>query len=135
MPRGHLKVKTSIPKNIIRINTHDVHGIKLNAHTGCAHYAGVLDIIAVKFKCCQHYYACYSCHLALTNHSTERWSKKDFHTRALLCGRCGVEMTICEYLACNSTCLHCQSPFNPRCKLHWNLYFQEIQVDENHLLL
>ncbi len=102
-----------------------VYGLELNEHTGCAHYASSLDIIAIKFKCCGKYYACYKCHEALRDHPAERWEPKDFATKAVLCGHCGHEMSIEQYLFCKSSCVHCHSPFNPKCALHWDLYFDK----------
>ena len=42
-----------------------VYGVNLSACTGCAHYASPLDVVAIQFKCCGAYFACYSCHLDL----------------------------------------------------------------------
>ena len=36
-----------------------VCGVAIDAQTRCAHYHSELDRIAIKFKCCQAYYACY----------------------------------------------------------------------------
>jgi uncharacterized CHY-type Zn-finger protein len=102
-----------------------VYGLQLNEQTGCLHYASPLDIVAIKFKCCNKYYACYDCHAALADHLPERWGRDDFQTKAILCGRCGEEMSIEKYRSCNSRCPHCKALFNPKCELHWNLYFCE----------
>lgn len=34
-----------------------VHGISVDDKTRCEHYHSLLDIIAIKFKCCGKYYA------------------------------------------------------------------------------
>lgn len=116
--REKLVLKTSV-----KIHGHDVYGIEVNEKTGCQHYASALDVIAIKFKCCKQYYACYDCHLALADDVAEQWQPKDFDTKAILCGHCGFEMSIRQYLTCNSECSNCKAHFNPKCKLHWDLYF------------
>ncbi len=105
-----------------------VFGIDLNERTGCRHYASSVDIIAVKFKCCNHYFACYDCHTALAGHKAKRWRSDEFHAKAILCGHCYREMSIWEYLTCGNVCMHCRSFFNPRCYLHWGLYFEFTSV-------
>ena len=101
----------------------EVFGLELNARTGCLHYGSPVDIVAIRFICCGRYYACYECHQAIEKHPVERWKREEFHLKAILCGHCGIEWTIHQYLCCNHQCLNCKSPFNPRCKNHWGLYF------------
>lgn len=36
-----------------------VKGVALDANTRCRHYGTDKDIIAIKFKCCETFYACY----------------------------------------------------------------------------
>jgi uncharacterized CHY-type Zn-finger protein len=43
---------------------------------------------------------------------------------ALLCGACGAELTIREYLNYQAVCPACRARFNPRCELHYHLYFE-----------
>lgn len=105
-----------------------IHGLKVNGalvdqHTRCKHYHKDVDIIAIKFKCCQTYYPCYKCHEEHANHPAETWEKEDFNQKAILCGQCGTEMTIQGYFNSNSVCPHCNSSFNPGCKNHAHLYF------------
>jgi uncharacterized CHY-type Zn-finger protein len=104
----------------------EVHGVHLGTHRGCAHYHSALDVIAIKFKCCQKYYACYFCHEELEDHPPKRWEKEEFECRAILCRQCGHELSIQEYLSCKNTCPHCRVQFNPGCKSHWNLYFSDL---------
>ena len=40
----------------------------------------------------------------------------------MLCGVCGGELTIAEYLTTDS-CTRCGAAFNPGCHLHTHLYF------------
>ena len=38
------------------------HGTGVNERTQCAHYHSERDIIGIKFKCCDAFYACIQCH-------------------------------------------------------------------------
>jgi uncharacterized CHY-type Zn-finger protein len=78
-------------------NLPDVRGINLDAHTRCKHYHGPTDIVAIKMKCCGVYYACKDCHAALANHRIEIWPEDEWSQKAILCGACGVELTIRQY--------------------------------------
>jgi uncharacterized CHY-type Zn-finger protein len=102
-----------------------VIGIDLDPQTRCAHYHSTLDIIAIKMKCCGIYYACKECHDALADHVIEVWPRSDWDQAAVLCGACGVELTIYQYLGCSSKCPACSSPFNPGCRNHHHFYFEK----------
>ena len=39
-----------------------VFGKTVDEHTRCEHYATELDIIAIRFACCDRYYPCHHCH-------------------------------------------------------------------------
>jgi uncharacterized CHY-type Zn-finger protein len=101
----------------------DVRGIDLDHQTRCGHYRSALDIIAIKMKCCGAYYACRECHDALADHEAQLWPRDEWDQPAVLCGACGIELAIHEYLNCSSRCPGCLSPFNPRCRNHYPLYF------------
>lgn len=98
-------------------------GLLIDAQTRCEHYHSKLDIIAIKFKCCDTFYPCYQCHSACEDHEAERWSSKDFTQKAILCGSCKTIMSIDEYMQ-TDICPHCRSEFNPKCKNHYALYFE-----------
>ncbi len=102
-----------------------VYGLQIDERTGCAHYNSALDIVAIKFKCCDCYYCCYLCHLEMADHPARRWEYGDLCKKAILCGYCGIEMTIYEYISSENQCPNCQSPFNPGCRSHWHLYFED----------
>lgn len=102
----------------------NVKGIEIDSQTRCAHWRGERDIIAIKFKCCAKYFSCYDCHLNLENHQPEVWAENEFETKAVLCGNCGHQLSINEYLACNAHCPRCESGFNPGCAKHYHLYFK-----------
>ena len=103
---------------------HVIRGRTIDEHTRCVHYHSLLDIIAIKFKCCNEYYPCHECHKEGARHENEVWKKNEFDTRAILCGICDHEMTINEYLNCSNHCPDCNSPFNPNCDKHYHLYFE-----------
>jgi uncharacterized CHY-type Zn-finger protein len=100
-----------------------VRGIDLDHCTRCAHYRTDLDILAIKMKCCGVYYACKECHEALAGHPIEVWPKSEWTQRAVLCGACGFEMTIEQYMASGYRCSDCGSLFNPGCRNHYQFYF------------
>lgn len=92
-----------------------VRGIDLDSQTRCAHYRGPTDIIAIKMKCCGQYYPCKDCHAELTDHGIQIWPENDWYLQAVRCGACGAELTIHEYMRCESCCPVCLAEFNPRC--------------------
>lgn len=101
----------------------NVKGNLVDENTRCTHYHSPLDIIAIKFKCCKEYYACYACHEESTDHEADKWEKNELNTNAILCGICKQEMTIESYLNCKDECPSCDSKFNPNCAKHYPLYF------------
>ena len=101
-----------------------VKGKVTDGQTRCVHYHSPLDVIAIKFKCCNEYYPCYECHEEEAGHKSEVWRKTDFNTKAILCGVCGNEMTIHHYLTANNHCPQCNAAFNPNCNKHHHLYFE-----------
>ncbi|WP_089407193.1 CHY zinc finger protein [Granulicella rosea] len=103
-----------------------VRGVGLDAQTRCAHYNSPIDIIAIKMKCCGSYYACKDCHDALAGHAVEVWPHREWDTPAVLCGACGLELTVRQYLACSNVCPGCGARFNPGCRHHYHFYFETI---------
>ena len=103
-----------------------VKGKITDDETRCVHYHSLLDVIAIKFKCCNQYYPCYTCHEEAADHAAKTWSKNEFGTKAILCGVCKNELTIHEYLTSNNQCPFCKTPFNPKCKNHQHLYFEQV---------
>lgn len=102
----------------------NIKGIKVDTETRCAHYHSEIDRIAIKFFCCGIYYPCFECHEAIGCGQPAVWPKEQFNQKAVLCGTCRHEMTVQEYLDCNSCCPQCKAPFNPGCNLHKHLYFE-----------
>jgi uncharacterized CHY-type Zn-finger protein len=105
-------------------NLSDVRGVNLDSQTRCKHYHGVTDIVAIKTKCCGVYYACKDCHDALADHPIEVWPESDFDQRAIVCGACGAELTIRQYMQCEFSCPACHQGFNPGCRNHYHFYFR-----------
>jgi uncharacterized CHY-type Zn-finger protein len=101
-----------------------VAGLALDAQTRCAHYHGTLDIIAIKMKCCGTFYACKDCHEALADHPIAVWPRTEWDEFAVRCGTCSTEMSISQYLTCSYRCPACGSAFNPRCRDHYDFYFE-----------
>jgi uncharacterized CHY-type Zn-finger protein len=103
----------------------EIKGKTVDSAGRCEHWHSELDIIAIKFACCESFYACFECHKEKAEHPAQRWPKAKFSTeKAIMCGVCKHEMTIQTYQESGSQCPGCGAPFNPRCSLHWPLYFE-----------
>jgi uncharacterized CHY-type Zn-finger protein len=101
-----------------------VLGVDLDPQTRCAHYRTPLDIIAIRMRCCGAYYACKDCHDALAGHGLEVWPVAEWDQPAVMCGACGAEMSVRQYLECGNGCPFCQARFNPGCRTHYHYYFE-----------
>src|SRR3982750_2846381 len=102
----------------------DVRGSSVNEQTQCAHYHSDRDIVAVKFKCCDTFYACILCHEELAGHRPVVWDKNERNTHAIFCGECQNTLSIAEYLGCGNLCPLCGAAFNPSCATHHHLNFE-----------
>lgn len=102
-----------------------IKGQLIDTHTRCSHYHTELDIIALKFKCCRDsiYYPCFQCHEELAGHKVEKLPVES-EIKAIVCGKCWYEMTVKEYMESQLQCPSCHGHFNPKCSLHYNLYFE-----------
>jgi uncharacterized CHY-type Zn-finger protein len=101
----------------------EVRGVNLDSETRCEHYHGPTDIIAIKMKCCGTYYACKDCHEAMADHAIEVWPESQWDEKAIMCGSCGAELTIRQYMQCGYQCVECKARFNPGCQNHYHYYF------------
>ena len=101
-----------------------VYGVNVDAATRCVHYHGPLDVIALRFKCCDHWYPCRQCHDETADHAAAIWPPTERAVRAVLCGVCGHRLRIAEYLASGARCGACGGAFNPGCARHYHLYFE-----------
>jgi uncharacterized CHY-type Zn-finger protein len=109
--------------NLVEIEGIRVFGKSVDKQTRCVHWHSQLDVIAIKFKCCDKYYPCFSCHEEEADHDHQVWPKSEFDQKAILCGVCGHELSIQEYMDANNTCPNCTASFNPGCSNHYHLYF------------
>ena len=50
----------------------NLKGLLVDSETRCEHYHSLLDIIAIKCKCCNTFYPCYQCHQFCESHGTKR---------------------------------------------------------------
>jgi uncharacterized CHY-type Zn-finger protein len=105
-------------------NIQAVYGKLIDDNTRCAHYHSPLDVIAIRFKCCNTYYPCYQCHEETAGHAAAVWEKEEWNTLAIYCGLCKKEMTINEYMRSGNQCPNCNGLFNPNCSKHYHLYFE-----------
>jgi uncharacterized CHY-type Zn-finger protein len=105
------------------IHGHLVKGINVDSETRCHHYHSEIDRIAIKFYCCNTYYLA---SLVTKNPDVlaTGLAKRSLSSKAVLCGSCGTELTIYEYLSCEASCPSCKRAFNPGCNLHKHLYFE-----------
>ena len=101
-----------------------VLGLELGPQTRCAHWHSPLDVIAIRMRCCGDYYACRDCHDTLADHPARVWPIGEWDQPAVLCGVCGGELSVRQYLDCGNVCPGCGAGFNPGCRLHYHLYFE-----------
>ncbi|QZA87667.1 hypothetical protein K0C01_07575 [Salinarchaeum sp. IM2453] len=98
-------------------------GIRMDEQTRCEHYNSEVDIVSIRFPCCDTFYPCYKCHRSLTDHKAEQWECSEFDTEAIYCGNCGSVFTITEYINGGTQCPKCHSEFNAECEHHYERYF------------
>ncbi|MGH3706059.1 MAG: CHY zinc finger protein [Agromyces sp.] len=100
-----------------------VYGRTVDDETRCVHYATAVDIIAIRFACCDRYYPCHACHAEAESHPVVVRRRAEWDAPGILCGACGTELSVTEYRA-GDACPACDADFNPRCRLHWDRYFE-----------
>jgi uncharacterized CHY-type Zn-finger protein len=109
----------------VHVHGHEVPGVDVDAETRCAHYGTERDVVAMKFACCETYYPCFRCHEERTDHETERWPLERRAEPAVLCGACGAELAVQEYMGVDA-CPECEARFNPACADHYHMYFEQV---------
>lgn len=105
------------------VHGHEVRGVGVGPETRCSHYGSDRDVVAIRFACCGTYYPCIRCHRELADHPGQRWPRDSFDRPAVLCGVCGHELAVSEYLAADDRCPDCEASFNPGCREHRHHYF------------
>jgi uncharacterized CHY-type Zn-finger protein len=106
-----------------------LRGVAVDPETRCAHWDDPVDVVALRFGCCETYYPCDACHDAATDHEAVPWPRDRFGEPAVLCGVCRTTLTAREYLDCDDVCPACGAAFNPGCRKHRDRYF-ETQGDD-----
>ncbi|OZB84835.1 CHY zinc finger protein [Microbacterium sp. 13-71-7] len=101
----------------------EIKGRPVDAQTRCVHYRTELDVVAIRFVCCGEFYPCHLCHAETADHPARPWPLAEQGAKAVLCGVCGHELEIRDYLGATA-CPRCAAAFNPRCALHADLYFE-----------
>lgn len=104
----------------------EVLGVDIDAETRCNHYGTEEDVVALRFGCCETYYACYKCHVELADHDAEPWPTERRNEPAVYCGVCEATLTAAEYVSADA-CPNCTTTFNPGCAAHYHLYFEWIE--------
>ncbi|MDH6235746.1 CHY zinc finger protein [Cryobacterium sp. CG_9.6] len=99
-----------------------IYGAVVDDQTRCVHYHSPLDVIAIRFACCQRYYPCFQCHGESESHPATLWPESDWDHLAVICGVCDSEMSIRSYRSVTH-CPACAARFNDGCRLHAHLYF------------
>ncbi|MES2153926.1 MAG: CHY zinc finger protein [bacterium] len=102
----------------------ELRGHPLDPQTRCVHWHGPLDVVAFRFACCDGWWPCHDCHDETAGHKAMPWPKSRHAQPSVICGVCRHEMTVAEYVGCNSRCPVCRAGFNPACKGHWPRYFE-----------
>jgi len=101
-----------------------LRGVSVDTETRCAHYDSEVDVIALRFGCCETYFPCFRCHQAVADHDSAVWPRERFEESAVLCGVCRETLTAAQYLSRGDNCPHCGATFNPGCRAHHDRYFE-----------
>lgn len=110
----------------MQVHGHEVRGVDVDEETRCVHYGTERDVVAIEFACCETYYPCYRCHGEVTDHDAEKWPVERRDEPAVLCGSCGAELAVQEYVGVDA-CPECLTRFNPACADHYHLYFEDAE--------
>ena len=100
-----------------------IHGLEVDDQGRCKHYHSSKDIVGIKFKCCQKYFACIFCHQELADHQPKKWQKSEFDQAVIHCGSCHSNLSIDNYVEATK-CPNCAAEFNPKCENHFHHYFE-----------
>ena len=101
-----------------------LRGVAVGPETRCEHWDADLDVVALRFGCCETFSPCHACHAETANHDPEPWPRARFDDPAVLCGACGSTLSARMYLDSNDACPACGAAFNPGCRRHRDRYFE-----------
>ena len=101
-----------------------LRGVAVGPETRCKHWDSDLDIVALRFGCCEVFSPCHACHAETADHDPEPWPRARFDDPAVLCGACGATLSARMYLDSSDACPACGAAFNPGCRRHRNRYFE-----------
>ncbi|MFD1685441.1 CHY zinc finger protein [Halobellus litoreus] len=101
-----------------------LRGVAVDAETRCAHWDDDVDIVALRFGCCEKFSPCHACHVETADHDPEPWARERFDEPAVLCGVCGTTLSARTYLNGEDACPSCGAAFNPGCRRHRDRYFE-----------
>ncbi|WP_256545953.1 CHY zinc finger protein [Halobellus inordinatus] len=102
-----------------------LRGVAVDAETRCAHWDSAVDVVALRFGCCETFSPCYTCHAETADHDPEPWPRGRFDEPAVLCGVCGATLSARTYLDGDDACPRCGAAFNPGCRRHHDQYFEQ----------
>jgi uncharacterized CHY-type Zn-finger protein len=103
-----------------------LRGVAVDTETRCTHWDTAVDVVALRFACCEFYYPCYQCHESTADHGTVQWPRERFDEPAVFCGVCFETFTPRAYLDSADSCPECGASFNPGCRDHLDLYFETV---------
>ncbi|MFW5900536.1 MAG: CHY zinc finger protein [Halodesulfurarchaeum sp.] len=107
-----------------------LRGVAVDPEARCAHWDDPVDVVALRFGCCETYYPCDACHDAAADHEAVPWPRERFDEPAALCGVCETTLTARAYLDGNDACPACGAAFNPGCRKHRDRYFEVPEPDD-----
>jgi uncharacterized CHY-type Zn-finger protein len=82
----------------VQVHGHAVRGVEIDDETRCARHGIERDVVAILFPCCDIYYPCHRCHAEVAGHGAQQWPIDRRGEPGVLCGACGTELAIQEYL-------------------------------------
>ncbi|WP_336024344.1 CHY zinc finger protein [Halobellus salinisoli] len=101
-----------------------LRGVAVDDETRCAHWHTAVDVVALRFGCCEVFSPCHACHAETADHDPELWPRDRFDEAAVLCGICETTLSARAYLDGDDACPNCGAAFNPGCRRHRSLYFE-----------
>ncbi|MBB6647024.1 CHY zinc finger protein [Halobellus ruber] len=101
-----------------------LRGVAVGSETRCAHWNSELDVVALRFGCCEAFAPCHACHAETADHDPEPWPQDRFDDPAVLCGVCRTTLSARTYLDGTDACPRCGAEFNPGCRRHRDRYFE-----------